>query len=61
MKEIGSLVRNIHIINLNVLLYFVGQINGKSLKIGNTTVPLNPNHALKALVPDVLFYENQQV
>jgi len=40
---------------------FAGQINGNTLKIGNTVVALKPHHDLEALVPDVLFYENQQV
>ena len=31
------------------------------LRIGSTTVHLKSRHNLEVLVPDVLFYENQQV
>ena len=36
-------------------------MNGDVLRIGNTTAQLKSRHNLEVLVPDVLFYENQQV
>ena len=39
----------------------VGEVNDDVLRIGNTTAQLKSHHNLEVLVPDVLFYENQQV
>ena len=36
-------------------------MNGDTLRIGNTIAQVKSHHNMEALVPDVLFYENQQV
>jgi len=42
-------------------MIFLGQIDGNTVTIGSTSMQLKPHHDLEALVPHVLFYENQQV
>lgn len=40
---------------------FTDERHGGYLHIGQTKVPLRPEHDAAAMVPDVLFYDNQQV
>ena len=40
---------------------FTDERRGGYLHIGQTKVPLRPEHDAAAMVPDVLFYDNQQV
>ena len=40
---------------------FTDERYGGYLHIGQTKVPLRPEHDAAAMVPDVLFYDNQQV
>ena len=47
--------------NCKAVYHLIGEMNGNILRIGNTTAQIRSRHNLEALVPDVLFYENQQV